>query len=64
MRRGEERATPHGETPYSPTSLLRALTAYPYGVAPLRPEEHPAAEATPPGMRKVAPSMPERRKAM
>lgn len=45
------RETPHGETPYSPTSLLRALTANPYGVAPLRPEEHPAAEAAPPDNR-------------
>lgn len=43
--------TPHGETPYSPTSLLRALTANPYSVAPLRPEEHPAAEAAPPDNR-------------
>ncbi|WP_341855374.1 hypothetical protein [Brachybacterium sp. GPGPB12] len=34
MRRGEECATPHGETPYSPTSLLRALTADPYSVDP------------------------------
>lgn len=45
------RETPHGETPYSPTSLLRALTANPYGVAPLRPQEHPAAEAAPPDNR-------------
>ncbi|ASK64536.1 hypothetical protein CFK39_00275 [Brachybacterium avium] len=43
--------TPHGETPYSPTSLLRALTANPYSVAPLRPHQHPAAEAAPPDNR-------------
>lgn len=43
--------TPHGETPYSPTSLLRALTANPYGVSALRPQEHPAAEASPPDNR-------------
>src|SRR5699024_3759757 len=46
--RGAEHETPHGETPYSPTSLLRALTANPYGVSTLRAHEHPAAEATPP----------------
>jgi uncharacterized protein YlxW (UPF0749 family) len=46
-----ERETPHGETPYSPTSLLRALTANPYGVATLREEQHPAAEAAPPDNR-------------
>lgn len=50
MRDGEHE-TPHGETPYSPTSLLRALTANPYGVATLRPQEHPAAEAAPPDNR-------------
>ncbi|WP_394216287.1 DUF881 domain-containing protein [Brachybacterium vulturis] len=49
--RDPERETPHGETPYSPTSLLRALTANPYSVAPLRPQEHPAAEAAPPDNR-------------
>lgn len=49
--RDAEHETPHGETPYSPTSLLRALTANPYGVAPLRPQEHPAAEAAPPDNR-------------
>lgn len=50
MRDAEHR-TPHGETPYSPTSLLRALTANPYGVATLREDEHPAAEAAPPDNR-------------
>ena len=49
--RPAEHETPHGETPYSPTSLLRALTANPYSVAPLRPHEHPAAEAAPPDNR-------------
>ncbi|ATG52024.1 hypothetical protein CFK38_11210 [Brachybacterium vulturis] len=49
--RDPEHETPHGETPYSPTSLLRALTANPYSVAPLRPQEHPAAEAAPPDNR-------------
>ena len=49
--RGAEHETPHGETPYSPTSLLRALTANPYGVSTLRAQEHPAAEATPPDNR-------------
>src|SRR5699024_7730085 len=48
---GPEHETPHGETPYSPTSLLRALTANPYSVAPLRPHQHPAAEAAPPDNR-------------
>ena len=47
----EEHPTPHGETPYSPTSLLRALTADPYSVDDLREQEHPAAEATPPDNR-------------
>lgn len=51
-RRGEEHPTPHGETPYSPTSLLRALTADPYTVDPLR-EEHPVATATPPDNRRM-----------
>ncbi|MGP9537005.1 DUF881 domain-containing protein [Brachybacterium sp. AOP43-C2-M15] len=46
--REAEHSTPHGETPYSPTSLLRALTADPYGVDTLRQDEHPAAEAAPP----------------
>ncbi len=46
--RDGEHTTPHGETPYSPTSLLRALTADPYSVDTLREDEHPAAEATPP----------------
>lgn len=32
----EKHETPHGETAYSPTSLLRALTANPYGVDSLR----------------------------
>lgn len=41
-------STPHGETPYSPTSLLRALTANPYDVEALREDEHPVAEAAPP----------------
>jgi uncharacterized protein YlxW (UPF0749 family) len=50
-RRGEEHSTPHGETPYSPTSLLRALTADPYSVDTLREEEHPVASATPPDNR-------------
>lgn len=49
--RDAEHETPHGETPYSPTSLLRALTANPYGVSTLRPQEHPAAEAAPPDNR-------------
>ena len=49
--RGEEHSTPHGETPYSPTSLLRALTADPYSVDTLREEEHPVASATPPDTR-------------
>lgn len=49
--RDAEHETPHGETPYSPTSLLRALTANPYGVATLREQEHPAAEAAPPDNR-------------
>ena len=47
MRKADH-STPHGETPYSPTSLLRALTADPYGVDTLREHEHPAAEAAPP----------------
>ncbi|MBB5831497.1 DUF881 domain-containing protein [Brachybacterium aquaticum] len=47
----EEHPTPHGETPYSPTSLLRALTADPYSVDDLREQEHPAGEATPPDNR-------------
>src|SRR5699024_568211 len=51
VMRGPEHETPHGETPYSPTSLLRALTANPYSVAPLRPHQHPAAEAAPPDNR-------------
>jgi uncharacterized protein YlxW (UPF0749 family) len=51
--RGAERSTPHGETPYSPTSLLRALTADPYSVDPLREEEHPLASATPPDNRRM-----------
>lgn len=42
------RTTLHGETPYSPTSLLRALTADPYQVDPLRAQNDPAAEPTPP----------------
>lgn len=46
--REDEHRTPHGETPYSPTSLLRALTANPYGVDTLRRDEHPVARATPP----------------
>ena len=53
MRRGEGRATPHGETPYSPTSLLRALTADPYSVDPLREDEHPLESATPPDNRRM-----------
>ena len=53
MRRGEECATPHGETPYSPTSLLRALTADPYSVDPLREDEHPLESATPPDNRRM-----------
>lgn len=52
-RRGEDHPTPHGETPYSPTSLLRALTADPYSVDPLREEEHPVASATPPDNRRM-----------
>jgi uncharacterized protein YlxW (UPF0749 family) len=51
--RDAERSTPHGETPYSPTSLLRALTADPYSVDPLREEEHPLASATPPDNRRM-----------
>lgn len=44
---GPTRSTPHGETPYSPSSLLRALTANPYDVDALREQEsHP--EPTPP----------------
>lgn len=46
--RPDQHTTPHGETPYSPTSLLRALTADPYSVDTLRQDEHPAAEAAPP----------------
>lgn len=49
--REHEHETPHGETPYSPTSLLRALTADPYGVDTLRKDEHPVAEAAPPDNR-------------
>lgn len=49
--RGPKRSTPHGETPYSPTSLLRALTADPYGVDPLREHYDPRAEAAPPDNR-------------
>ncbi|WP_193104484.1 DUF881 domain-containing protein [Brachybacterium sp. FME24] len=49
--RGPQRSTPHGETPYSPTSLLRALTADPYGVDALREHEDPRAEAAPPDNR-------------
>lgn len=44
------RSTPHGETPYSPSSLLRALTANPYDVDALR-EEDPLAESAPPDSR-------------
>lgn len=51
--RDAARATPHGETPYSPTSLLRALTADPYSVDPLREDEHPLATATPPDNRRM-----------
>ncbi|WP_114854750.1 DUF881 domain-containing protein [Brachybacterium sp. YJGR34] len=52
MRESEPKhPTPHGETPYSPTSLLRALTANPYDVDPLRKDEHPAGEAAPPDNR-------------
>lgn len=46
--READHSTPHGETPYSPTSLLRALTADPYSVDTLREDAHPAAEAAPP----------------
>lgn len=49
--RPDQHSTPHGETPYSPTSLLRALTADPYSVNTLREDEHPAAEAAPPDNR-------------
>lgn len=49
--REHEHETPHGETPYSPTSLLRALTANPYSVDTLRKDEHPASEAAPPDNR-------------
>lgn len=49
--RDPKRSTPHGETPYSPTSLLRALTADPYGVDTLREHEDPRAEAAPPDNR-------------
>lgn len=41
------RSTPHGETPYSPSSLLRALTANPYDVDALR-EQDPHPEPAPP----------------
>lgn len=49
--RPDQHSTPHGETPYSPTSLLRALTVDPYSVNTLREDEHPAAEAAPPDNR-------------
>lgn len=52
-RRGEAHPTPHGETPYSPTSLLRALTADPYSVDPLREDDHPLESATPPDNRRM-----------
>ncbi|HIY23662.1 MAG TPA: DUF881 domain-containing protein [Candidatus Brachybacterium merdigallinarum] len=45
-----KRETPHGETAYSPTSLLRALTANPYGVDSLRDQgtqREPAPPDTP-----------------
>lgn len=41
------RSTPHGETPYSPSSLLRALTANPYDVDALR-DQDPRPEPAPP----------------
>ncbi|APX31890.1 hypothetical protein BH708_03190 [Brachybacterium sp. P6-10-X1] len=44
---GPTRSTPHGETPYSPSALLRALTANPYDVDALR-EQDPAPEPAPP----------------
>src|SRR5699024_9537625 len=44
----EERSTPHGETPYSPTSLLRALTADPLDVDALRGTDEAHEEAAPP----------------
>ncbi|MEE1617472.1 DUF881 domain-containing protein [Brachybacterium sp. J153] len=48
--RERDHSTPHGETPYSPTSLLRALTANPYDVEALRRED-PIAETPPPDSR-------------
>ena len=49
--REPRRSTPHGETPYSPSSLLRALTANPYDVDALRRHEPTPAEDTPPDNR-------------
>ena len=49
--RAPRRSTPHGETPYSPTSLLRALTANPYDVDTLREEDPSWAEEAPPDNR-------------
>lgn len=46
--REPRRSTPHGETPYSPTALLRALTANPYDVDALREQASPAIEDAPP----------------
>lgn len=42
------RQTPHGETPYSPMSLLRALTSNPLDVETLRGTEGRHEEAAPP----------------
>lgn len=49
--RAPRRSTPHGETPYSPTSLLRALTANPYDVDTLRADDPSWAEESPPDNR-------------
>lgn len=49
--REPRRSTPHGETPYSPSSLLRALTANPYDVDALRRHAPTPAEDTPPDNR-------------
>ncbi|MFC7457936.1 DUF881 domain-containing protein [Brachybacterium sp. GCM10030267] len=45
------RSTPHGETPYSPASLLRALTANPYDVDELRIHGGTHTEDAPPDNR-------------
>lgn len=46
--RAQRPSTPHGETPYSPMSLLRALTSNPLDVEALRGTEEELEEDSPP----------------